>query len=156
MILLNFISVGSQLTHSVKRANELVLPVEEEMVIQGVTDTLIKAGRGHGVEMTGEKTKVKRISWQPSPVQNMINQKHLENVEYLSNLGSLIMNGVKWFVRPTWCSNFDLLINQWLNMFWAPLCPSSGVQGCTLLHMVFCTWCWQGSWDVGWQVVCTV
>jgi len=79
----------------VKRANELVLPVEEEMVIQGVTDTLIKAGRGHGVEMTGEKTKVKRISWQPSPVQNMINQKHLENVEYLSNLGSLIMNGVK-------------------------------------------------------------
>jgi len=24
-------------------------------------------------------------------------------------------------------------------MFWAPLCPSSGVQGCTLLHMVFST-----------------
>jgi len=24
-------------------------------------------------------------------------------------------------------------------MFRAPLCPSSGVQGCTLLHMVFST-----------------
>jgi len=24
-------------------------------------------------------------------------------------------------------------------MFQAPLCPSSGVQGCTLLHMVFST-----------------
>jgi len=22
-------------------------------------------------------------------------------------------------------------------MFWVPLCPSSGVQGCTLLHMAF-------------------
>jgi len=77
----------------VKCADELVLLVEEEMAIQGMTDTLIKVGRGHGVEMNGEKTKVKRISWQPSPVQNMINQKHLENMEYLSNLGSLIMNG---------------------------------------------------------------
>jgi len=25
-------------------------------------------------------------------------------------------------------------------MFRAPLCPSSGVQGCTLLHMVFSTY----------------
>ena len=83
MILLNFISIsiGSQLTHSVKCADELVLPVEEEMLIQGMTDTLIKVGRDRGVEMNGEKSKVKRISWQPSSVQNMINQKHLENVE---------------------------------------------------------------------------
>jgi len=72
MILLNFISIDSQLTHSVKCADELVLRVEEEMVIQDMTDTLIKVGRGHGVEVNGEKTKVKRISWQPFPVQNMI------------------------------------------------------------------------------------
>jgi hypothetical protein len=71
MILLNYISRGSQLTHSVKCADELVLPVEEEMLIQGMTDTLIKVGRGHGVEMNGEKTKVKRTSWQPSSVQNI-------------------------------------------------------------------------------------
>jgi len=56
MILLNFISIGSQLPHRVKCADELVLPVEEEMVIQGMTDTLIKVGRGHGVEMIGGKT----------------------------------------------------------------------------------------------------
>jgi hypothetical protein len=72
----------------VKCADELVLQVVEEIVIQGMTDALIKVGRGDGVEMNWEKTKVKRISWQPSPVQNMINQKRL------SNLGSLIMNGV--------------------------------------------------------------
>ena len=47
---------------------------------------------------------------------------------------------MKWFVRPTWCNNYDLLINLWLNMFREPLCPSSGVQGCTLLHMVFSTY----------------
>ena len=93
MILLNFINIGSQLTHSVQCADELILPVKEEMLVQGMADTLIKVGKGHGVEMSGEKTKVKRISWQPSPLQNMINQKHLENLEYLSNLGSLIMNG---------------------------------------------------------------
>jgi len=46
---------------------------------------------------------------------------------------------VKWCVRLTWSNNYDLLINQWLNMFRAPVCPSSGVQGCTLLHMVFST-----------------
>lgn len=51
MILLNFISIG------VKCADELALPVEEETVIQGMTDALIKVGRGHGVEMNGEKLK---------------------------------------------------------------------------------------------------
>jgi hypothetical protein len=56
----------------VKCADELVLPVEEEMVMQDMTDTIIEVGRGHGVEMNGEKTKVKRISWQPPPVKNMI------------------------------------------------------------------------------------
>jgi len=32
-------------------------------------------------------------------------------------------------------------------MFRAPLCPSSGAQGCTLLHMVFSTWC--AGWSLG-------
>jgi hypothetical protein len=77
----------------VKCADELILPVKEKMVVQGMADTLIKVGKGHGVEISGEKTKVKRISWQLSAVQNIINQKQLENMEYLSNLGSLIMNG---------------------------------------------------------------
>jgi hypothetical protein len=44
-----------------------------------------------------EKTKVKGISRQPSPLQVMTDQKQLENVEYFSSLGSII-NGA----RCTW------------------------------------------------------
>jgi hypothetical protein len=42
-----------------------------------------------------EKTKVKRISRQPSPMKIMIDQKQLENVEYLNYLGSMITNDAK-------------------------------------------------------------
>jgi len=64
---------------------------------------------------------------------------------------------MKWFVRPTWCNNYDLLINQWLNMFRATLCPSSGVQGCTLLRMVFSTVnISQNKMYVLWSIVCNV
>jgi hypothetical protein len=42
------------------------------------------------MEMNVEKTKVMRILRQPSPVQIMIDQKQLENVEYFNYLGSMI------------------------------------------------------------------
>ena len=42
--------------------------------------------------MNVEKTKVMRISRQPSPIQLMKDQKQLENVEYFSYLCSMIMN----------------------------------------------------------------
>jgi hypothetical protein len=42
------------------------------------------------MEMNVEKTKIKRISGQPSPVQIMIDQKQPENVEYFNYLGSMI------------------------------------------------------------------
>jgi len=38
-------------------------------------------GSCYGMEMNVEKTKVMRISRQPSPVTIMIDQKQLENVE---------------------------------------------------------------------------
>jgi hypothetical protein len=38
------------------------------------------------------KTKVMRISRQPSPIKIMIDQKQLENVEYFNYLGSMITN----------------------------------------------------------------
>ena len=41
--------------------------------------------------MNVEKPKVIRMSWQPSPIQIMIDQKQLENVEYFSYLGTMIM-----------------------------------------------------------------
>jgi hypothetical protein len=42
------------------------------------------------MEMNVEKTKVMRISWQPSPVQIMADQKQLDYMEYLNYLGSMI------------------------------------------------------------------
>jgi hypothetical protein len=44
------------------------------------------------MEMNVEKTKVMRISRQPSPMKLVIDQKQLENVEYFSYLGSMITN----------------------------------------------------------------
>jgi hypothetical protein len=43
----------------------------------------------------GRKAKVMRILRQSSPVQIMIDQKQLENVEYFSYLGSMIMNDAR-------------------------------------------------------------
>jgi hypothetical protein len=44
------------------------------------------------MDMSVEKTKVMRISRQPSPIQIMIDQKQSENVEYLNYFGSMITN----------------------------------------------------------------
>jgi hypothetical protein len=51
---------------------------------------LIEIGRRYGMEINVEKTKVMRISRQPSPMKIMIDQKQLENVEYFNYLGSMI------------------------------------------------------------------
>lgn len=42
-----------------------------------------------------EKTKVMRLSRQPSLLQIMIDKKQLENVEYFNNLGSKIPNDAR-------------------------------------------------------------
>ena len=55
-------------------------------------DRLIEIGSCYGMEMNVEKTKVMRISRQPSPVTVMIDQKQLENVKCLKYLGSLLTN----------------------------------------------------------------
>jgi hypothetical protein len=65
------------------------------MVLQGIIDRLIEIGKCYGMEMNVEKTKVMRISRQASPVQIMIDQKQLENVEYLNYLGSMITNDAR-------------------------------------------------------------
>jgi hypothetical protein len=58
-------------------------------------DRLIENGRSYGMEMNVLKTKVMRISRQPSRIKIMIDQKQLENVEYLSYLGSMITNDAR-------------------------------------------------------------
>jgi hypothetical protein len=55
-------------------------------------DKLIEIGGCYGMEMNVEKTKVKRISKQTTPVKIMIDQKQLENVECFKYLGSMLIN----------------------------------------------------------------
>ena len=50
--------------------------------------------------MSVEETKVMRISSEPSPVQIVIDQKQLENVEYFNYLGIVIMNDVRVKLSP--------------------------------------------------------
>jgi len=79
------------------------------------------------------------LGWNRGDVQSLRNLWLAKrNWESLMFVWPCILN-MKWFLSPTWCNNYELLINQWLNMFRAPLCPSSGVQGRTLLHLVFST-----------------
>jgi hypothetical protein len=74
----------------VKYADDPVLLTREETVLQVMVDRLIEIGRSYGMEMNVGKTKVMKISRQPSPIKIMIDQKQLENVEYLNYLGSMI------------------------------------------------------------------
>ena len=83
-------NIGGQIIHTVKYADDLVLMAKEETVLQGMIDKLIETGRYYGMEMNVEKTKVMRISRQPSPVTITIDQKQLENVKYFKYLGSML------------------------------------------------------------------
>ena len=85
-------NIGGQIIQTVKYADDLVLMTKEEMVLQGMTDKLIEIGRCYGMKMNVEKTKVMRISRQPSPVTIMIDQKQLKNVECFKHLGSILTN----------------------------------------------------------------
>ena len=59
-----------------KYADDLVLLAKEGKVLQEMIDKLIEIGGCYGLEMNVEKTKVKRISRQPFPAKNMIDQKN--------------------------------------------------------------------------------
>jgi hypothetical protein len=47
------------------------------------------------MEMNAEKTKLMRISRQPSTVQIMVDHKELKNVDYFNCLGSMIPNDAR-------------------------------------------------------------
>ena len=68
-------NIGGQIIQTLKYAEDLVLMAKEETVLQGMIDKLIETGRCYGMEMNVEKTKVLRISRQPSPVTIMIDEK---------------------------------------------------------------------------------
>ena len=73
-----------------KYADDLVLMAKEETVLQNMIDKLIETGRYYGMEMNVEKTKVMRISRQPSPATITVDQKQLENVKCFKYLGSML------------------------------------------------------------------
>ena len=84
------LNIGRQIIQTVKYADELVLMAREEMVLQGMIDKLTETGRYYGMEINVEKTKVMRISRQPSQVTITIDQKQLENVKCFKYLGSML------------------------------------------------------------------
>jgi hypothetical protein len=45
------LKIEGKLINTVKYADELVLPAKEEMLLQGMSDKLIKIGRSSGMEM---------------------------------------------------------------------------------------------------------
>ena len=62
-------------------------------------DKLIEIGRCCDMEMNVKKTKVMRISRQPSAVTIMMGQKHLENVECVKYLGSMLTDDGRCTVK---------------------------------------------------------
>ena len=83
-------NIGGQIIQTVKYGDDLVLMAKEETVQHGKIDKLIEIGSCCGMEMNAKKTKLIRISKQPSPVTIMIDQKQLENVECFKYLGGIL------------------------------------------------------------------
>jgi hypothetical protein len=68
---------------------------EKETMLQGMADRLIEIWRYYGMEVNVGKTQVMRISRQSSPGQIMIDQKQLENLEYLKYFGRVITSDAR-------------------------------------------------------------
>jgi hypothetical protein len=81
---------GGQIIQTVKYADDLVLMAKEETVLQGTIDKLTEIGRCYGMQMDMEKTKVMRISRQPTPVTINIDQRQPEKVKCFRYLGSML------------------------------------------------------------------
>jgi len=50
-------NIGGQIIQTMKYADDLVLMVKEETVLQGMIDKLTETGRCYGIEMNVEKNK---------------------------------------------------------------------------------------------------
>ena len=83
-------NIRGQIIQTVKYGDDVVLMAKEEAVLQGKIDKLIETGRYYGMEMNVEKTKVMRISRQPSPVRITIDQKQLDNAKCFKYLGIML------------------------------------------------------------------
>jgi hypothetical protein len=84
--------IGGQIIQTVKYADDLVVLAKEEKVLQDMINKLIEIWKMLWNGNECGKTKVMRISKQPSPVKIIIDQKQLENVESFIYLGSILTN----------------------------------------------------------------
>jgi hypothetical protein len=82
--------IGKKVICTVKYADNLVLLPKEETVLWGMIDRPIETGICYGMEINVGKTKVMRISRQPSPVQITTGQRQTEKVEYFIYLHGMI------------------------------------------------------------------
>jgi hypothetical protein len=156
--------IGGQVIRTVKYADDLVLLVREENVLQGMVDRLIEIGRCYGMEMNVEKSKVMRISRQPAPMKITIDQKQLENVEYFNYLGSMITNDERCTIeiksriamakaafnkKTLFTSNLDLNLRKKLIKCYIWSIALYGTEKRTLRKMdqkyleSFEMWCWR-------------
>jgi hypothetical protein len=62
----------------VRYADDLVLLAEEETILPSMIDKPIGVGRGYGMEINVEKTKIMRISRQAAPLQIKIDKNRLK------------------------------------------------------------------------------
>ena len=67
----------------------------EETVLQGMIERVNEIGKCYGMDMNVEKPNIMRISKQPSTIEIMMDQKQIENVEYLHYLVSMITDDVR-------------------------------------------------------------
>jgi hypothetical protein len=65
---------------------------KEEAALRNMSDGLNEVRSHCGMEINVEKSKLMRLSGQPSQLQIMIEQKQPQNAEYLNCLGSPITN----------------------------------------------------------------
>jgi len=68
---------------------------KEGMVLQGTLDKLTEICRCNGIEKNVEKSKVMRISRQPSPLWTLTDKKQVENMEYFKYVGSMLTNDAR-------------------------------------------------------------
>ena len=76
-----------------------MLLVKEEKVLQSMIDRLTEIRIWYEMEMRLEKSKVMRISRQPSLVQIMIDEEQMENVEYFKHLCSLMTDDARCDIK---------------------------------------------------------
>jgi hypothetical protein len=62
-------------------------------------DGLDEPGRCYGMENNMKQTKAMGISRQLSPVQIMIGQKQMENVEYLKHVGRMTTDNARYVCK---------------------------------------------------------